>query len=84
MALHDLPSKIAEITRNLPESDRETLRKIFEGVSAELFQNVAASTAGIPDGPTERHKLLKSNFLKQVPGRCSLARVKFFSRKNVS
>lgn len=27
---------------------------------------------------------VKEIFLKQVPGRCSLARVKFFSRKNVS
>ena len=27
---------------------------------------------------------VRENFLKQVPGRCSLARVKFFSRKNVS
>ena len=67
VALHDLSSKIAEITRGLSESDRETLRKIFEGVSAELLQGAAASSAGIPDGPTERHKLLKRNFLKQVP-----------------
>ena len=67
MALHDLSSKIAEITRGLSESDRETLRKIFEGVSAELLQSAAGSSAGIPDGPTERHKLLKRNFLKQVP-----------------
>ena len=36
MALHDLSSKITEITRGLSESDRETLRKIFDGVSAEL------------------------------------------------
>ena len=77
--LHDFSSKIAEATRNLSPAERESLRKIFEGVSAEILQESAHALSssgtpaacahgnGIPDGPTERHKLLKENFLKQVP-----------------
>ena len=72
MDLHDFSSKIAEATRNLSPAERETLRKIFEGVSLELLQKAADAVpvaapapsaacdhgTGVPDGPTERHKRL--------------------------
>ena len=91
MDLHEFSSKIAEATRNLSPAERESLRKIFEGVSAEILQESAhaipASDApaacahgnGIPDGPTERHKLLKENFLKQVPS-ISIHRARVITR----
>ena len=77
MDLHDFSNKLAEATKNLTPAERASLRKIFEGVSAELLQQTAASVVaapascasetGIPDGPTPRHVLLKENFLKQIP-----------------
>nr|WP_275405828.1 choline trimethylamine-lyase [Desulfovibrio sp. JC022] len=54
------------------------MKKIFEGVSAEVFKEGAGQPAaatcttrtetnGIPNGPTDRHLKLKENFLKHVP-----------------
>jgi len=75
--LQSFSNKLAEATKNLSDAERASLKKIFEGVSAEVFKEGAAQpapaaasctqTAGIPDGPTERHLKLKENFLKQVP-----------------
>ncbi len=77
MDLQSFSNKLAEATKNLSDAERASLKKIFEGVSAEVFKEGAAQpapaaasctqTAGIPDGPTERHLKLKENFLKQVP-----------------
>lgn len=81
MDLHDFSSKLAEATRNLTPAERASLKKIFEGVSAEFFQNgqngtvntsvggtpAATGDYGVPDGPTERHVKLKEKFLKHVP-----------------
>lgn len=74
MDLHDFSNKLAEATKNLTPEERASLKKIFEGVSAEVFKKpveesapVAAETCDMPDGPTERHIKLKENFLKQVP-----------------
>ncbi|MFW5488280.1 MAG: choline trimethylamine-lyase [Desulfovibrio sp.] len=77
MDLHDFSNKLAEATKNLSQEERASLKKIFEGVSAEILKKksdahptcVAASSdcTGIPEGPTERHVKLKENFLKQVP-----------------
>ncbi|WP_321405195.1 choline trimethylamine-lyase [Maridesulfovibrio sp.] len=76
MDLQSFSNKLAEATKNLTPEERASLKKIFEGVSAEVFKNkaeqpVAAAacvkTDGIPEGPTERHVKLKENFLKQVP-----------------
>ena len=76
MDLQTFSTKLAEATKNLPPAERASLKKIFEGVSAQLFQGRAASDApshentsvcGVPNGPTERHKKLKTNFLAQVP-----------------
>ncbi|WP_421899778.1 choline trimethylamine-lyase [Maridesulfovibrio sp.] len=79
MDLQSFSNKLAEATKNLSDAERASLKKIFEGVSAEVFKEGAAQpaaastyvpsaeTTGIPDGPTDRHVKLKENFLKQVP-----------------
>ena len=76
MDLHDFSSKIAEVTKNLSPEEREQLRKIFATVTlpAQSAPSAAAqpspaahSGPGVPEGPTQRHVLLKENYLKQVP-----------------
>ena len=74
MDLHDFSTRLAEATKNLTAAERASLRKIFEGVTAEIMNTAvvgdqAAGTqgSGVPDGPTDRHVKLKENFLKQVP-----------------
>ena len=75
MDLHDFSNKLAEATKSLSPEERASLKKIFEGVSAEIFNKTAVTSspsvghegAGIPNGPTDRHVKLKENFLKQVP-----------------
>ena len=79
MDLHDFSQKLAEATKNLTPQERASLRKIFEGVSAEVFSGPsvgsvsakapagAATGAGIPNGPTARHIKLKENFLTHTP-----------------
>ncbi len=74
MDLQDFSNKLAEAAKNLMPEERAALKKIFEGVSAEVFsQPVPASHVAtgagptIPHGPTPRHVKLKENFLKQVP-----------------
>lgn len=74
MDLHDFSNKLAEATKNLTPAERASLKKLFEGVSANVFQEgptVSQASGpqanGIPDGPTQRHAKLKENFLKQVP-----------------
>jgi len=72
--LHDFSQKLAEATKNLTAEERASLKKIFEGVSAEVFtkpveasEPASSATCSVPEGPTERHVRLKENFLKQVP-----------------
>ena len=36
----DITTRLAEVTRNLSEAEKESLRKILEGVSAEILQKV--------------------------------------------
>ena len=76
MDLHDFSSKIAEVTKNLSPEEREQLRKIFATVTLPAQSAPAAaaqpspaahSGPGVPEGPTQRHVLLKENYLKQVP-----------------
>lgn len=74
MDLQAFSNKLAEATKDLSAEDRASLRKIFEGVSAEVFsgkpeasKSVCTKGAAIPDGPTERHLKLKEAFLKVVP-----------------
>ncbi|TWI73027.1 formate C-acetyltransferase [Desulfobotulus alkaliphilus] len=74
MDLQEFSNKLAEATKGLSPEERASLRKLFEGVSAEIVKGApgveapaASFTTGIPNGPTERHVKLKENFLKQVP-----------------
>ena len=74
MDLHEFSSKLAEATKNLTPQERASLKKMFEGISSEITKaapgvaGIATTHGpGIPDGPTERHALLRENFLKQVP-----------------
>lgn len=74
MDIQDFSNKLAETIKNMPEGDRESLRKMFEGVTAGMTKmpaagNTVASSNGtaIPDGPTERHLKLKETFLKHKP-----------------
>ena len=74
MDLHDFSNKLAEATKKLSPEERASLKKIFQGVSAEILkiapgEQTAAGPvcSGVPDGPTQRHVQLKENFLKQVP-----------------
>jgi len=68
--LQDFSNKLAEATKNLTPVERASLRKIFENISAEIGTKVAVenpASAGIPEGPTERHAALKKKFLTHVP-----------------
>lgn len=70
MDLQDFSNKLAEATKNLTPVERASLRKIFENISAEIGTKVAVEnsvSAGIPEGPTERHAALKKKFLTHVP-----------------
>ena len=74
MDLQNFSNKLAEATKNLTPEERASLKKIFEGVSADILRSAAVDSAshapektGVPDGPTERHVKLKENFLKHVP-----------------
>ena len=82
MDLHEFSSKIAEAAKTLTPSERESLRKVFAGVSEDMLRSTVQALpldapkahaapvsdgTGVPDGPTERHKRLKENYLKQVP-----------------
>lgn len=74
MDLRDFSDKFAEATKGLSVEERASIKKIFEGISAEITkktsagkQDVAPEAAGIPEGPTDRHVRLKENFLKHVP-----------------
>ncbi len=63
---------VAEAARNLSPDERASLRRLLGSVSSPIPQGslsgaAPAKAAGVPDGPTERHKKLKVNFLKQVP-----------------
>ena len=73
MDLQEFSSKLAEATKNLTPAERAALKKMFAGVSADVFNAPAAGAAqtacgtGVPEGPTKRHVKLKANFMKQVP-----------------
>lgn len=77
MDLRDFSNKLSEATKNLTPEERGALKKIFEGVTTGMANNMTAATqsyapaathgAGIPDGPTDRHVKLKARFLTDVP-----------------
>ncbi len=77
MDIREFSEKFAEATKSMSAEERAAIMKMFEGVSSEITKNdtfayretVAANDngTGIPNGMTQRHKLLKENYLKQVP-----------------
>ncbi len=78
MSTDNLNNRFADLAKDLSPEDRATLKKILEGISAEIVRQLPnistapsapASTmpTDVPDGPTQRHLRLKDNFLKQVP-----------------
>lgn len=87
MDIQDFSSKIAEVAKNLSHSEREELRKLFASMPATTTptQRVSAASpvsrtgAGIPDGPTQRHLLLKENYLNQRP-RITIHRARVITR----
>ncbi len=81
MNLQDFTEKLAEATKNLSPSEKDALKKIFASVDFNEVEKenkdsnsvgssapyASGSQTEIPDGPTERHVLLKQNFLRQTP-----------------
>ena len=64
--MRDLSVKLAEATKNMSESERASLLKLFEGVSKDMAKEapnngnaVSHNDGGIPNGMTERLKKLK-------------------------
>lgn len=60
-------------------SPRKSFRNPHHAIPASDAPAACAHGNGIPDGPTERHKLLKENFLKQVPS-ISIHRARVITR----
>lgn len=73
MDLREFSKQLAEATKDMSPEQRRTVREMFEKVSDQLDKKEPSQTAihcegtSVPDGPTERLKALKANFLKQVP-----------------
>ncbi|WML24661.1 choline trimethylamine-lyase [Neobacillus sp. OS1-33] len=72
--MRDLSVKLAEATKNMSESERASLLKLFEGVSKDMAKEapnngseVSHNDGGIPNGMTDRLKKLKETYLKHVP-----------------
>jgi choline trimethylamine-lyase len=73
--IRDFSNKLAEATKNMSENERASLIKLFEDVSKNIAKeepkygtDVSSNyNAGIPEGMTERLKVLKENYLKHVP-----------------
>ncbi len=90
MDLHDFTSKIAEVTKSLTPQEREELRRIFANATigaaahAPTGDGHAVAVAhhdgtSVPEGPTQRHLLLKENYLKQIP-RITIHRAKAITK----
>ncbi len=76
MDIREFSNKLAEATQNMSPEERESLIRMFEGISKEISTNTneqqkkntaKVNPCGVPDGPTERHVKLKEQFLKHVP-----------------
>lgn len=73
MDLREFSIKLAEATKHMSEEERASLVRMFEGVAKECVEvgpvacEAPGSTGGIPNGPTERQKRLKANFLTHTP-----------------
>ncbi|QIB68838.1 choline trimethylamine-lyase [Aminipila butyrica] len=76
MDIREFSEKFTEATKSMSPEERSAIMKMFEGVSNEINSGAATTSrdhvatnqgTAIPDGMTQRHRLLKDNYLDQVP-----------------
>ncbi|HJV45111.1 MAG TPA: choline trimethylamine-lyase [Bacillota bacterium] len=76
MNIQDFSVKLAEATKNMSLEDKTSLIKLFESISKNIEQKESKSNhptemdsnnGEVPNGMTERLKLLKENYMRQVP-----------------
>ena len=77
MDLREFSKKLAMATEHMSDSEKESVRQLFEKVQDQLNKKdnnnyglsvgIQSEGENIPDGPTQRLVDLKANFLKQVP-----------------
>ncbi|MFR2716725.1 MAG: hypothetical protein ACLTA5_05170 [Anaerococcus obesiensis] len=77
MDLREFSKKLAMATEHMSDSEKESVRKLFEKVqdqlnkednkNCDLSVGIQSEGTQIPNGPTQRLIDLKANFLKQVP-----------------
>lgn len=75
MDLKEFSKKLALATEHMSAEEKESIKALFEKVHDQLEKhpeecsNIGLECEGteVPDGPTQRLKDLKANFLKQVP-----------------
>lgn len=75
MDIREFSNKFAEATKQMNQKEREALLKIFQTVTNDIKDTDCTNSENlyrekqtdIPDTLTQRHKLLKETYLKQVP-----------------
>ena len=75
MDIKEFAKELSEATKNMSDEQRATVRQMFEKVADQLDAPCAAPAVprgegepyDVPEGPTDRQRRLKDNFLKQVP-----------------
>ncbi|MCF2638528.1 choline trimethylamine-lyase [uncultured Fusobacterium sp.] len=73
MEIREFLNKFMEATENMSNEERESLLKMFQGVSNEIRKETNHHCCSdhceteVPEGITERLKKLRENYLKQVP-----------------
>ncbi len=92
MDIREFSNQLSEATKDMTEEERNVLKKMFANVQDQLKEEPAKETvkkedsaqpsgdeSGIPEGPTERIKALKANFLEQKP-RITIHRAKAITK----
>lgn len=77
MDIREFSNKFSEATKHMSIEERESLKKLFQGISQEISKeekqgsvnntDFYANDGAIPNGMTGRLKKLKEVYLKQVP-----------------
>ncbi len=73
MEIREFLNKFMEATENMSNEERESLLKMFQGVSNEIRKEAGNHCCSnhceteVPEGITERLQKLRENYLKQVP-----------------
>ncbi|MGL4791588.1 MAG: pyruvate formate lyase family protein, partial [Anaerotignaceae bacterium] len=75
MDIREFSEKLADATKNMTIEERAAIMKMFQSVSKEIgnepptptVTNFTSGGTGIPNGMTERHRLLKENYMTKVP-----------------